>query len=335
MKKAILVLLLLILIAGVGGFFLAPGYLDITHHEEDSILTVERGDTLNSVGEKLYDMGIIKSRLWFRYNGEDVASKIKPGDYLIEKGWSLDDIYEIIQLGEQETQVVVTFPEGFILYQFAEKIQESGLGTIEEFIEATESYYNEHYSDSYSNEQLYFSLEGYLFPDTYHFSATQSVSQIVERLVTTTEEVWTDEMESKSQELGMSRHQIMTLASLIEREAFNDEERNTISGVIYNRINTGMPLQIDATVIYGIGEGKEHMTRVLYDDLEKDNPFNTYRNQGMPPGPIASPGKNSIFAALNPESHDYYYYVMGDNGHVFAETYDEHLRNVEEYRQMQ
>ncbi|WP_422487207.1 endolytic transglycosylase MltG [Gudongella sp. DL1XJH-153] len=335
MKKAILVLLLIILIAGVGGFFLAPDYLNSTHNDEAVNLVVEKGDTLHAVAEKLYEEGVIKSRLWFRYNGEEVAARIKPGTYIIERGSSLDDIYEIIQVGEQEVPVVVTFPEGFILYQFAEKIQESGLGTMEEFIEETERFYEENYSENYDNKELYYSLEGYLFPDTYHFSSSQTVSQIVERLVSTTEDIWTDEMEAKREELGMSRHQIMILASLIEREAFNDEERNTISGVIYNRIDTGMPLQIDATVIYGIGEGKEHMTRVLYSDLERENPFNTYRNEGMPPGPIASPGRNSINAALNPESHDFYYYVMGENGHVFAETYNEHLRNVEAYRQTQ
>jgi UPF0755 protein len=335
MKKVILVLILLVLVAGVAGFFLAPGYLDKTYNDDPVELVVQRGDTLHSVAERLYESGVIKSRLWFRYNGQDIASSIRPGTYNIESGMTLEDVYEIIQVGEQEVQVTVTFPEGFILYQFAEKVEESGLGTMEDFIEETERVYGDRYSDSYENELLYYSLEGYLFPETYKFSTNGTVSQIVERLVDTGEAIWTEDMDSKRDALGMTRHQVMTLASLIEREAYNDEERKTISGVIFNRIAEGMPLQIDATVIYGIGEGKEHMTRVLYDDLESDNPFNTYRIQGLPPGPIASPGRNSIEAALNPEDHNYYYYVMGENGHVFAETYDEHLRNVENYRNMQ
>lgn len=335
MKKALLVLFLLILIVGVAGFFLAPGYLDKTHNDEPVEFVVQRGDTLNSVAERLYDEGVIRSRLWFRYNGQDVASRIRPGTYTIDSGTTINDLYEIIQVGEQEAQVSVTFPEGFILYQFAQKIEEAGLGTRDEFIEATEDVYRERYADRFENDLLYYSLEGYLFPETYNFSTKGTVTQIVERLVDTGENLWTPEMEAKREALGMTRHEIMTLASLIEREAYNDEERGTISGVIFNRIAVGMPLQIDATVIYGIGEGKEHMTRVLYQDLESDNPFNTYRIQGIPPGPIASPGRNSIEAALNPEEHSYYYYVMGANGHVFAETYNEHLRNVEDYRNMQ
>lgn len=335
MKKFILILFLLILIAGVGGFFLAPGYLDSTHNTKSVELVVDKGDSLYSVAEKLYEEGVIKSRLWFRYKGEEIAERIKPGKYTVKEGSNLDDVYELLQQGEKEVPVVVTFPEGYILYQFAEKIQEAGFGTIEEFIEETEKYYEKNYSEIYDNQQLYFSLEGYIFPDTYHFSKKQTIPQIVEQLVNKTNEIWSEQMILKSEELGMTRHKIMTLASLVEREAYNDEEREIISGVIYNRINIGMPLQIDATVIYGIGKGKEHMTRVLYEDLEEENPFNTYRNQGIPPGPIASPGENSINAALNPQTHNYYYYVMGENGHVFAETYDEHLKNVEKYRQMQ
>lgn len=136
------------------------------------------------------------------------------------------------------------------------------------------------------------------------------------------------------EELNLTKNEVLTIASLIERESYNDEEREIVSGVIYNRLNLPMELQIDATVIYGKGEGKEHMTRVLYSDLKEDNPYNTYRNQGLPPGPIASPGKNSIHAALYPEDHNYLFYVLSENhdGHVFAETYEEHLVNERAYK---
>lgn len=335
MKRFFLTILLIVLVVAVGGFFFLPGYLSKTHNTEDVEFRVESGDSLYLVAERLHNMGVIRSRLWFRYKGEDIATKIRPGTYQIEKGATLDEIYRIIQQGEQEVPVIVTFPEGFILYQFAEKIEESGLGTMDEFIDATEEYYLNNYADLYENSRLYFSLEGYLFPDTYHFSPKQTIPQIVERLVSTTENLWTEEMEMRREELGLTRHQVLTLASLIEREAYDDSERTVISGVMYNRMNIGMPLQIDATVIYGIGEGREHMTRVLYRDYQIDDPFNTYRIQGIPPGPIASPGRNSINAALFPDDHGYFYYVMSERGHVFAETYQEHLRNVEAYRQLQ
>lgn len=335
MKKILLVLLLIILVTGIWGFFFLPGYLSKTYNQDPVEIVVEPGDYLGAIAEDIYEKGIIKSRLWFRYKGQEIAKNIKPGTYTLDAGKDIEEIYRLIQLGEQEIPVVVTFPEGFILYQFAQKIEESGLGTADDFIEMTESIFNEEYSEGVDSEKLYFKLEGYLFPDTYHFSKKQSLKEIIKTLTGTMDKFWTPEVEQKRKDLGLTRHQVITIASLIEREAYNDAERKIISGVIYNRIKRGMPLQIDATVIYGIGEGKEHMTRVLYSDLEKENPFNTYRNRDLPPGPIASPGMNSLLAAIDPEEHDYLYYVLSDNGHVFAKTYNEHLRNVEKYRATQ
>jgi UPF0755 protein len=335
MKRLILVLVLLILVAGVGGFFFLPSYLNKTINENEVTLIVEPGDSLGVVSNKLYETGVIRSKLWFRYNGDDIARKIKPGNYAITVDLTMQDIYSVIQEGEKEKPIIVTFPEGYILYQFASKIEESGISTRDEFIEATKQYYDINLSEEYSNEELYFSMEGYLFPETYYFSDKQTVGEIVQTLYNTALAAWDEDMQAKLMESEYSKHQILTIASLIEREAYNDEERARISGVIYNRLSLGMPLQIDATVIYGIGEGKEHMTRVLYEDLESDNPYNTYKNKGIPVGPIANPGKNSLYASLFPENHEYLYYVMGENGHVFSKTYAEHLVNVQNYRKSQ
>ena len=329
--KKLLVFVLILGIVGVGAVSFLPDYLSNGINNEVVNIIVPKGATLSTVAEELYENGVIRSKLWFRYKGEEIARYIKPGTYKIESGLDLEDIFEIIQKGEQEKQLAVTFPEGFILYQFAQRIQETGLGSADEFIEACNNYF---ISKGYTldTQDLYFNLEGYLFPDTYYFTMNQSMDQIVSKLVSTMEDVFTDEYKLRAEELGLSLHEVLTLASLIEREAYNDAERGAISGVIYNRLDIGMLLQIDATVIYGLGEGKEHMTRVLYSDLEKDNPYNTYKKKGLPPGPIASPGRNSIEAALYPEDHDYFYYVLGDNGHVFSKTYNEHLNNVSKYR---
>ena len=335
MRRLILVLILLILVAGVGGFFFLPGYLNRTFNENEEILTIESGDSLGIVSVKLYDADIIKSKLWFKYKGKDIATKIKPGSYTIKNGLTIQDIYSIIQQGEKKSQIVVTFPEGFILYQFASKLEESGISTREEFIEKTEEYYNANLSSEFSNEQLYFSMEGYLFPETYYFSNKQTTEEIIYTLYKTGIDAWNEDMLAQLEQSEYNKHQILTIASLIEREAYNDEERERISGVIYNRLRLGMPLQIDATVIYGIGEGKEHMSKVLFKDLESENPFNTYVINGIPAGPIANPGKNSIYASLFPEVHEYLYYVMGDNGHVFSKTFEEHRINADKYRKSQ
>lgn len=329
--KKFLVLIVILIIAGFVTYKFLPNYLTETKNDESISFEVKKGASLSSVAQDLYDEGVIRSKLWFRYKGQDMAKNIKPGTYDLEPELDIYKIYEIIQKGEQEEQIKLTFPEGFILHQFAEKIEEAQLGTAEEFIQATEDYFElKGYDIDTSN--LYFKMEGYLFPDTYYFTKKQSIDEIVKKLATTMDSVFTDEYNAKAKDMGLSRHQLLTIASLIEREAYNDAERATIAGVIYNRLDKGMLLQIDATVIYGLGEGKEHMTRVLYADLEKDNPFNTYRNTSLPPGPIASPGKKSIEAALYPEDHDYLYYVLGEGGHVFAKTFNEHKINVNKYR---
>lgn len=327
-KTTIAILIIIVVIAGVISFL--PDYLSETINDEPVVITVLQGDSLSRVADDLKNTGVIRSELWFRYKGKEIAVNIKPGTYEIVPNLQIEKIYEILQEGEQVEQVKITFPEGFTLYQFAERVEESGLGTIEEFIESTNRYFESKGYD-FDTSNLYFNMEGYLFPDTYFFEKDQSIDGIVSTLATTMEEVFTEEYIDRAEELDLTIHQVLTLASLIEREAFNDKERSTISGVIYNRLEAGMLLQIDATVIYGKGEGTKHITRVFYKDLEEDNPFNTYKNKGIPPGPIASPSKNSIHAALYPEDHDYFYYVLGEDGHVFSKTYEEHLVNVDKY----
>ncbi|TJX14794.1 endolytic transglycosylase MltG [Tissierella creatinini] len=331
MKKFILLFAIILLIAAFGVFSFLPNYLSKSSNAEEVIIAVPNGASLSRVANELYEKGVIRSKLWFRYSGKDIARNIKPGNYKIGPGLDIEEIYKIIQKGEHENQIKVTFPEGFILYQFAQRIEEAGLGTAEEFIKASKDYFTlKGYDLDTSN--MYFSMEGYLFPDTYYFTEKQDIDEIVSKLASAMDGVLTEEYRAKAEELGMSIHEVLTIASLIEREAYNDAERKTVSGVIHNRLKNHMLLQIDASVIYGLGEGKDHMTRLLYADLEKDNPYNTYKNIGLPPGPIASPGRKSIEAALYPEDHDYLYYVLGENGHVFSKTYDEHLVNVGKYR---
>lgn len=329
MKKSILIIIILAISLGLASFL--PTYFSKASNDEEVTITVPRGASLTRVADELYEKRVIRSKLWFRYKGKDIARNIKPGTYKIGPNLEISHIYEIIQEGEQEAQIKITFPEGYILYEFAEEVEKKGLGTKDEFIKASNDYFSSKGFD-FDTGSLYFNMEGYLFPDTYYFTEDQSMDEIVSILASTMDKVFTDEYKERAHELGLSSHQILTIASLIEREAYNDAERKAVSGVIYNRLDTNMLLQIDATVIYGLGEGKEHMTRVLYADLEKDNPFNTYKNIGLPPGPIASPGRKSIEAALYPEDHDYFYYVLGNNGHVFSKTYNEHLNNVAKYR---
>lgn len=332
MKKFLLVLLLVIVLGGAFLYFYLPSYLSKTTIEKETEFVVSEGSSFTAVANKLKEQGLINSAEWFKLQGKDIATKIKPGTYLLEPEDSFEDIFEKLQQGEKEDKIVLTIPEGFTLNQIAQRVESLGISTKEDFIEETENYYINNLKEEYKNEKMYFSLEGHLFPDTYHFTSKNNVKDVVNLLADTMEKVWNGADQGKAEGLGFTKHEVLTIASLIEREAYNDEERARIAGVIYNRIKIGMPLQIDASVIYAKGKGREHQVKVLLNDLKIEDPYNTYVIKTLPPGPIASPGKKSIEAALNPETHDYYYYVMGENGHDFSKTFDEHVKKADKYR---
>ncbi len=340
--KARIILILAILIvvligAGVYSYLtFIPNYLSTGANEETVTVVVSQGDSLQDVANSLHDQGVIRNRYWFRREAreEGVDRNIRPGTYEIPPEEPFTEIFEILQVGEQRESVVVTFPEGLTLYQMGERVENSGLATQEAFIDATEDYYQRQ-GLSFDAEPLFFSLEGYLYPDTYHFDEDQTAMEIVEIMSARMNQVFTAEDYDTMEEKGLTLHEVLTKASLIERESAFDQESGLIAGVIENRLNRDMRLQIDASVIYAVGEGREHITRVLYEHLEADNPFNTYRFAGLPPGPIAAPRESSIRAAMEPEEHAYLFYVVGEEGHVFAETYEEHLKNVAAYREMQ
>ncbi|NBG89094.1 endolytic transglycosylase MltG [Isachenkonia alkalipeptolytica] len=341
-NKARILLILAITLAvltavGVYSYLsLIPNYLSTGANEETVTVEISEGDSLRTVANTLHEEGVIRNRYWFRRQAgeEGVDRNIRPGTYEIPPEEPFTEIFEILQVGEQRESVAVTFPEGFTLYEMGARVEDSGLATREEFIEATEDYY-ENQALSFDADPLFFSLEGYLYPDTYHFDEDQSAMEIVEIMANRMNQVFTTEDYELMDERDLSLHEILTKASLIERETAFDEESDLIAGVIENRLNQEMRLQIDASVIYAVGEGEEHITRVLYEHLEVENPYNTYRYHGLPPGPIAAPRESSIRAALEPAEHDYLFYVVGTEGHVFAETYDEHLENVAAYREMQ
>ncbi|MBM7614707.1 endolytic transglycosylase MltG [Alkaliphilus hydrothermalis] len=334
MKKIIYTLVFLMVLA-ITTLFLLPSYLSVASVKEPLEIVIPKGASTTYVANLLSEKKVVKSELWFKYKAKQaqVDRFIKPGTYVLTPDVTMDEIFQLLIKGAPETPVVLTIPEGFTIYQMAERMESIGLGTADEFLQATNTYFSDK-GYSFDTEKLYFSLEGYLYPDTYHFTMNNTPADVVNRLAKTMEDIFTAEYQERAKELNLSIHEVLTIASLIEREAYNDEEKSIISGVIYNRIKKKMPLQIDATVIYGIGEGKEHITRVLNVHLEESSPFNTYRNPGLPPGPIAAPSKTSIYAALYPEDHNYLYYVLGKDGHVFGTTYKEHLKNVQDYRKI-
>jgi UPF0755 protein len=221
-----------------------------------------------------------------------------------------------------------TIPEGYTVRQIGELLVKKQICTPQQWQEAIQFDYKYEFLVPGKNGDES-RLEGFLFPDTYIIGEKTNAEEIITMMLNNFAAVWNKEYAAQVSAKNFNIHNIMVIASLIEREARIPEERKKISGVIYNRLQKGMPLQIDATVLYSLGE---HRDTVTYKDLEINSPYNTYKNVGLPPGAIASPGRAAIDAAISPEQHAYFYYVAkGDNSHYFSSTYAEHLNAKKKY----
>lgn len=298
----------------------------------ERIFTVEMGSTYKDIAEKLEDEGIIKSKYTFMVKYRMNPSKygdFKYGNHKIEGKIGLTGLIKILTSNPMAEKVImVTIPEGFSVDLIAQRMANSGLCTYDEFIDAAKKdVYDYEFLKFDKNPDSVYKLEGFLFPDTYEFEEETEPEKIIDTMLSKFESVYLETVGSYD-----DLNKIMSIASLIEREATLSSERPMVSGVIYNRLNLDMLLQIDASVIYGKTLGKYDMETVLNKDLEDDSKYNIYKNKGLPPGPICNPGRESIHAAANPASHDYLYYhtdeKKNDGSHIFTKTFDEHLETM-------
>lgn len=281
-------------------------------------VTVPPGSSFAAAVDSLARHDVISSPRLFRIyasaRGRD--RELKAGTYVFEPGSSWNDVLNAVTRGKGLVHTV-TIPEGFALSSIAQTIGRALSVPPESILAAA--------SDSVLRRRLDVptaTLEGYLFPDTYTFAAGTTSEEVVRMLVARFERVWKPEWTARLQTLAMSRHDVVTLASIIEKEARLAEERPVIAAVYHNRLKIGMLLQADPTVQYALGK---HVDRVLYKDLEVDSRYNTYKHAGLPPGPIASPGAASIEAALYPANVPYLYFVAHPDGHhEFRQTFSEH-----------
>ena len=279
-----------------------------------------------SIAATLKGGGVIRSRLAFLAVAvaRGTHGRLLAGEYEFAPGLPL---LEIVQRLEQGRGLVheVTIPEGFAAQQIAELLADRGLVDRERFISLlrTRQFLQQHGVENGS-------LEGRLFPDTYRLIKGLSEEAIMQRMVRRFQEVFGQEQRARAGELGMSVGEVVTLASLIEREAHVAEERPLISSVFHNRLRRGMPLQSDPTVMYGLSRFSGRLSKA---NLQTPSPYNTYLNQGLPPGPIANPGRASIMAALYPASSRYLYFVSKNDGtHAFSTTLQQHGELVRRYQ---
>lgn len=299
-------------------------YLPASGKPAYRMVAIPKGATASEVGLRLKEKGVIRSPRAFalvaKLMGE--GGRLKAGDYRLSPHMTLPAIVKTIAEGESVT-VWVTFPEGYTVRQMAETLERHGVVRASEFCGTAEN------GKRFRVGRWRFpqNLEGYLFPDTYRFAKDASADQVVEIMLRNFVRKVAEPLSSEFKEAearGMTMAEVITLASLVEREAKRPEERALIAGVLVHRLRVGMPLQCDASVQYALGK---HQERLLYRDLEVDSPYNTYQHAGLPPGPICNPGLASIKAALSPAETEFLYYVAkADGSHIFSTTYDQHLR---------
>lgn len=290
--------------------------------------TVPRGSGMSAVADTLDKRGVIGSpgvfKTYARMKG--ATAKLQPGVYEVRRGASFALILRKLTTGDVvKTRLVI--PEGWELRRIAPRLAElTGQPADSVLSRLMDPAQAARYGVPGPT------LEGYLYPATYVFPMGVRLDLVLRELTGQYKAVWTPQMRERAQALGMSEREVVTLASIVEKEAKVWTERPTIAGVYHNRLERRMRLEADPTVQYALGE---HQRRLLRRHIQQtaDDPYNTYRHPGLPPGPIASPSRGAIQATLNPAEHDFIFFVARANGtHVFTRTYNEHLRQVARYR---
>jgi len=288
--------------------------------------SVRPGQALKTISENLESEKVIRSSLLFqvyaRYRGQ--AGSVKAGEYTLSSAMSPEEILDLLVKGRVKLYRL-TVPEGLTIEETAVLVEKAGFGTKEMFTAGAR--------DRQFAEKLGInapSLEGYLFPETYFFPKNSSIRTIISTMVQRFNIVFSDQWRRRAKEMGMSRHDIVILASIVEKETGDASERPIIASVFHNRLKKGMRLESDPTVIYGMPDFNGNITR---RDLRKKTPYNTYKIAGLPLGPIANPGEMSLKAVLFPASTDYLFFVSKkDTTHKFSKTIQEHNRAVEKYQ---
>lgn len=338
LKWLISIILIIVIAGAAGGLYVYNGMQPVKASEQPVKFTIEPGTGTNGIAEILEDQGLVKNSFLFlsylKWKSE--GSRFQAGVYELNPGATYEEIIAKLNSGDvvKAEMIRFTIPEGFTVTQMADKLAEQGIANKEVFLDLAKQatgLSNALLADLSNSDQLTFKLEGYLFPETYELKKGSTETDIVQRMFEETSKRLDEipDFREKLAQRGMSLNELMTVASLVEREVVADNERALVAGVIYNRLAEGMKLEIDATVQYLLGKPKE---RLMNSDLRSvDSPYNTYLYEGLPPGPIAAPSLKSIEAALEPESSEYLFYVTKKDGsgeHLFAKTYNEHLKNI-------
>lgn len=297
-------------------------------YDREVFVEIPKGASFNTIVDLLYKNEVISSKWKFQILGtaKEFDKKARAGEYQLNSNMTPLHIISKIQSGEVYLHRL-TIPEGYTMKQIAGKIEEAGLGKTENFMILTG---DAKLLNKYDIPAA--TMEGYLYPDTYYFPKGTSERAIMEVMLRQMQSRITPAMRMKAQDMRLNIHEVLTLASIVEKETGKAAERPTIASVFHNRMARGMRLESDPTAVYGVnlqGGG------VTASHVRDENPYNTYKINGLPPTPIASPGIDSIKAVLYPADTKYFFFVAkGDGGHVFSTTYEQHQQAVNEWRKL-
>ncbi|WP_102400582.1 endolytic transglycosylase MltG [Haloimpatiens massiliensis] len=331
MKKRVLILLFTIIVLLTASISIINKKVKSPFKiKGDYSLKVENGDTFYKVLNRLSDENVIFNSKFIKVylKGKKLNLTTKPGIYVVNKNTSLEEFISMLNKGNKEVEVQVTIPEGYTVEQIAELLEDKKLVKKVEFIKKCNEYQLPEYIKGKGNTK--YPLEGYLFPDTYQFKKDASAEKIIDTMLKRTEKV----LNGIEAETGLKVKDVenqVIIASLIEKEARVDGDRGKIASVIHNRLKKDMKLQIDATVLYALGKHKETVT---IKDTKTESPYNTYYTKGLPLGPICSPGKESLVAAVKPENTDYLFYLYKKDAskeHYFTNNYEDFKKAMKKY----
>lgn len=335
MRKLLLALLAIVLLLVIAGVVVASemrrrvqepfkGYI-----EAEQFIEIPPGAGSADIRRRLVDAGIVSDDLTLRvalwWSGR--SRSLQAGEYRFDQPMSALAVIEKIASGDIYTQRL-TFPEGLTIAEMAKVFESRGFGPSREFVKAASNASLVKDLDPKAGD-----LEGYLFPETYPLPRRADASRIVAMMVDRFKSTYDDTLRARAEAQQMSTRQVVTLASLIEKETARADERPLVAAVYRNRIKSGMGMQADPTVVYALMKAGKYDGNIRREDLSFNSPYNTYRYPGLPPGPIAAPGRASLEAALAPADVPYLYFVSRNDGsHVFATTLTEHNANVYKYQ---
>ncbi len=323
-------LLLLILVAAAGFVVLQRFNLPYKGYDgAEQFVELPPGDGTQAIGRKLVEGGVVRDTWSFRLAllVTGTAKRLQAGEYRFDRAMTPVEVVNKLAHGEVYMRAI-TFPEGLRATEMARIFEARGFGPASEFMAAARDASLVRDLDPTAR-----TLEGYLFPETYDLKRGAGARDLVRRMVQRFEQVFTPDLREEARARGLTVRQAVTVASLVEKETSRPEERPTVAAVYLRRWQIGMALQCDPTVIYALELAGRYTGDLTKEGLAIDSPYNTYRYPGLPPGPIASPSRSSLEAAVRPAASDYLYFVSrGDGSHEFARTLDDHNRNVYRYQ---